>query len=306
MKATIPRAYHFLCVLLVLLHLVVDGRSCQSQDSNPNGERVNAQSRREVDEASRREWEGFRKRYQGLFASADQQRLRCLQAADDVSTSIQSAWEEVVRATGFASCSLDASKERRDRCLRFVGFIEGRGRCHCPEWWVNFLTNRAKPNESWYHETSVPWLLASADTRVSSVGESLYVSSGGDAKRLIPLLKRSEFTGQPTRISSGVGDGFNLFVIFDPAGRLLNVKCFDRESVEPKWSREVFGCNNDVLFIGPPPEAWVSLECRQSEILIFGAAAGDEMFVRSMDCITGETKFQFSTEFAYDHIRVDD
>jgi hypothetical protein len=243
--------------------------------------------------------------YLQLFRTVDSKGLHKLLAFDNDSIALQCAWEEV-RTDLPAKDRGNVPPLRLDaeRLQRFLGFLEGRLRLSCPDWWQDLILNAHAHNKSniyfmrkgtdWYHSTREGWL-APQNTSFEIAEKEIIVRVGSESvviprAAVEPTLKLH----RPPNVSAVVTTKECVCAISDEMPSCADVFCFDKDRPGLRWKAKTWHVG---AYGGSGGRTWhwMSLVVQNARVFLFGGGQ-NAVYIEAFELSTGKNLLRFSSD----------
>jgi len=246
--------------------------------------------------------------YAALFKKSGQAGIRQLQSSSIDSIALQAAWQEVALTVPEGE---PAQTERPDRqkLSWFLGFLEGRTRCHAPSLWANrVLDMRAKrrdliyvvyPRNSddfLYHNAGLDDAHTPRDSTLKRQGGRVILRIGDDEASIPEGILEKSVDGRVRGTVTGLIHRDHCYVAVPGGfGHPFELRCLDRETGSEVWKANVWGTYWGTVAAEFRP-TWISVTEQNGRVVVFGAAPAG-IFVEAFAMKDGENLFRFSSRY---------
>lgn len=243
--------------------------------------------------------------YARLFKLVGPEGVRQLKRSKIDQVAIRSAWEQVTHTVPVKS-GKKVYRPDRASLIRFIGFLEGRGRLNVPKWWSDsIIDSRANqrdniypsyPKEYVYINPGPKWATAPRRTKIEKSKKGYLLKIDANSVRLPPkLLKPEDAVISPLHISAKFSPTQCVVVIHDSVGYPFTLATIDRKSQKLLWKKRGWGCwSGGISGVG----GWsrVQVTVQDDRIVVFGLASLG-FYVEAYESKTGKNLFRVSNNF---------
>lgn len=308
-KSLIRTGYWLICPLLFAF--ADSNHSSTPVTGGSSGNRIQEVARKA--EVGSQLWVEFHR----LFAQTDNDALSAMTTDQNDTLAVQAAWEQVKRTFRPKPAKVDgivttreAIKVDSDRLNWFLGFLQGRLRVVCPEWWKRELLRLSYASQRgvivkglWDMAHDLNEVFNNTEAAVLPIGTSMSIRDGaieiaiGPESMKLPNELVRQLDGGPDCITSlavAMTEQY-CFVAFPEVDK-YHLWCVNRNGGKVAWSATVL-CGKQPINQQGPLSFRAVLSISGDRVIVYGA---DRylMYAEGFAIEDGAVRFRFSTTYS--------